>query len=133
MVTQPKDTADAINRTTILGTSTLRNLKSFYLSNPEEPDDEPHIKLKLLTRRIHQRKPFVDTISDAVGDTPLISAGTYANLCDVSTTGKGEEIKACLGPKQMAYAVDQSEPIVTYSRSVPLEMITLGLEIWHNN
>ncbi|KAG5383640.1 hypothetical protein IGI04_035110, partial [Brassica rapa subsp. trilocularis] len=27
--------------------------------------DEPHITLKLLTRRIHQRKPFVDPISDA--------------------------------------------------------------------
>ncbi|KAG5373879.1 hypothetical protein IGI04_042805, partial [Brassica rapa subsp. trilocularis] len=27
--------------------------------------DEPHIKLKLLTRRIHQRKPFVVQISDA--------------------------------------------------------------------
>ncbi|KAG5386577.1 hypothetical protein IGI04_038047, partial [Brassica rapa subsp. trilocularis] len=27
--------------------------------------DEPHIKLKLFTRRIHHRKPFVDPISDA--------------------------------------------------------------------
>ncbi|KAG5383632.1 hypothetical protein IGI04_035102, partial [Brassica rapa subsp. trilocularis] len=27
--------------------------------------DEPHIKLKLLTRRIHPGKPFVDPISDA--------------------------------------------------------------------
>ncbi|KAG5388712.1 hypothetical protein IGI04_030253, partial [Brassica rapa subsp. trilocularis] len=27
--------------------------------------DEPHIKLKLLTRRIHQRKPFGDPILDA--------------------------------------------------------------------
>ncbi|WZZ14904.1 hypothetical protein YC2023_107993 [Brassica napus] len=30
-----------------------------------KPDDEPHIKLKLLTRQIYQRKPFVDPISDA--------------------------------------------------------------------
>ncbi|KAF3583474.1 hypothetical protein F2Q69_00031278 [Brassica cretica] len=30
-----------------------------------EPDYEPHIKLKLLTRRIYQRKRFVNPISDA--------------------------------------------------------------------
>uniref|UniRef100_A0A0D3BKI1 Uncharacterized protein n=1 Tax=Brassica oleracea var. oleracea TaxID=109376 RepID=A0A0D3BKI1_BRAOL len=46
-----------------------RNLKSIYLSNPEEPNDAPHIKLKLLTRRIHQRKPFVNPISD----TPILA------------------------------------------------------------
>ncbi|KAG5393036.1 hypothetical protein IGI04_022999, partial [Brassica rapa subsp. trilocularis] len=42
-----------------------RNFKSIVLSNSDEPDDEPHIKLKLLTRRIYHRKPFVDPISDA--------------------------------------------------------------------
>ncbi|KAG5373944.1 hypothetical protein IGI04_019441, partial [Brassica rapa subsp. trilocularis] len=42
-----------------------RNFKSIDLSNPDEPDDEPHIKLKLLTRRIPHRKPFFDPISDA--------------------------------------------------------------------
>ncbi|WZZ34142.1 hypothetical protein YC2023_017543 [Brassica napus] len=32
---------------------------------PRKPDDDPHIILKPLTRRIRQRKQFVDLISDA--------------------------------------------------------------------
>ncbi|KAF3526948.1 hypothetical protein F2Q69_00049715 [Brassica cretica] len=35
------------------------------LQSSKPKDDEPHIILKILTRRIYQRKPFVDPISDA--------------------------------------------------------------------
>ncbi|KAF3503924.1 hypothetical protein F2Q69_00044000 [Brassica cretica] len=42
-----------------------RRERADFKRDKEEPDDEPHIKLKLLTRGIHQRKAFVDPISDA--------------------------------------------------------------------
>ncbi|KAF3489709.1 hypothetical protein F2Q69_00052119 [Brassica cretica] len=41
-----------------------------------EPDDEPHIKLKLVTRRIHQRKPFVNPISD----TPILAETIFGAI-----------------------------------------------------